>query len=95
MDERTLDGATPLMLAGLFGRSTIFFSLVNKHASVHKHDNDGCTAMDYLKHMPSTKKILAHFQALTSKRPSTRGRKSIYNIVRGIAQSTKQEEGYR
>lgn len=92
VDGRILDGTTPLMLAGLFGRANIFLFLLRKGASLQKLDSNGCTVTDYVKHIPSTKKILNQSQALTGQCPSKSGRKIIYNMIQAILRFAKQEK---
>lgn len=92
VDERTPTGATALMLASLYGRSSIFIYLLQKSASLSKQDYEGFDCMDYVKHLPFTKPLLEKWEleAVAVENPRRSGRKFIYHFVRPFSSIAKQ-----
>lgn len=92
VDVPTSRGATPLMIACLFGRSGIFSMLINKKASTIKTDYDGLGLLDYVKHITAIENNLHNYQVFTGQQPSPRGRKTIYDILRVCIQAARNKK---
>lgn len=92
VDERTSEGATPLMMACLFGRASIFLSLVRKKASIAKKDHSGLGLVDYVRHLPPTENILSKYHAFTGQQPSRSGRQAIYAILQACTQASRSQQ---
>lgn len=92
VDERTAQDATPLMMACLFGRPSIFFSLVRKKASTLKKDINGLGLLDYVNHVPATETFLKEYQAFTGQQPSCTGRKTIFSILQVCIQKSRESK---
>lgn len=91
VDERTPTGATPIMLACLYGRSRIFLCLLLKSATRSKQDLEGFTCIDYVKHEGLAKQLLEKYEAIAGQRPSLSGRKKIYELLRSFARMLKSD----
>lgn len=88
IDSRTPTGATPLMLASLYGRFDIFIYLIKKSASVSKKDYAGFDCFDYVRHLAFTKRLLEKYDA--AEKPHRSGRKAIYKFLRPFASIPEQ-----
>lgn len=85
VDERTTTGATPLMLASLYGRSRIFMYLLFESATMFKQDFQGFTCVDYVKHEDFAKPLLEKYEAIAGQKPRHAGRKKIDKFLRPFA----------
>lgn len=87
VDERTFSGATPVMLACLFGRTTIFWFLLSRSASLSKQDYRGFTVSAYVqqgKLFPEAKDLVDRYQSFTDTEANRLGRKRIWKGLRDI-----------
>lgn len=92
VDARTSNGATPLMLACLFGRTYAFHCLVKKRASTFKTDHQGLSPLDYVKHAPSIEDTFEKYQAFTGQQPSHSGRQTIYSVLKTAIQAAHNQK---
>lgn len=87
VDARNANGTTPLMLACLFGRASVFLSLVRKKASLQKQDENGLGMLEYVKQVSLTQHTLKQYQDITGQRPSMSGRRAIFSILQACIQA--------
>lgn len=78
------------MLASLYGRHKMFIYLLDKTASLFKHDFEGFTCVDYAKHSDSIKPLLEKYKTVTHEKPRLSGRKRIADFLRPISSVIKQ-----
>lgn len=94
VDARTSNGATPLMMACLFGRTYAFHCLIKKRASAVKKDHQGFSPLDYAKHLPFVEDTFNRYQAFTGQQPSHSGRQTIYSILQTAIQAAHNQKQY-
>lgn len=89
VDERTSTGATPLMLACLFGRFKAFLVLLSERADLGKCDNTGFKVAAYVLHNPFAKDLVHRYGHVVGVRTCRRGRKSIMALLRQVQGADK------
>lgn len=82
IDKRTPTGATPIILAYLYSRHKMFIYLLHKAASIFKHNFQGFTCINYIKHSTSIKPLLKKYKAVAYKKPRLSRRKIINEFLR-------------
>lgn len=88
VDVRSSTGATPLMMASLFGRTRIFFYLMKKRADFRKFDDQNLAALQYAKG-PVTSDLIRRYQDVDVGEPRKKGRRSIYNFLKTVEQASR------
>lgn len=91
-DERTSNGATPIMLASLYGRHKAFIYLLHKGASISKRDFDGFACMDYVKQLEFVQPLLDKYKSVAREQPRLSGRKMIEDFLRPFSAMIEQDQ---
>lgn len=81
VDVRSSTGATPLMIASLYGRTKTFFYLVKKKADLRKHDHQNLTALQYVKGL-MIPELVCKYQDVATGEPLEAGRRVIYRFLK-------------
>jgi hypothetical protein len=92
VDVRSSTGATPLMIASLYGRTKIFFYLVKKKASLQKCDHQNVTVLQYAKG-PSVRQLLREYQHIATREPRRSGRYAIYYFLKHAIKNDQPRRG--
>lgn len=91
VDARTTEGATPTMLASLYGRHKMFIYLLHKGASIAKRDFGGFACIDYAKHLDFVQPLLDKYKSVAHEQPRLSGRKMIEDFLRPFSLMVEQD----
>lgn len=88
VDVRSSTGATPLMMASLYGRTKIFHYLVRKKALLDKADYQGCKALHYAKR-PHNRVLARKYEGIAAGEPRQSGQLAIYYLLKAFERASK------